>query len=995
MNGQSTSSEEVRRVVVTVHGIRTFGQWQERLSALIHKANDRVATENHHYGYFSVLSFLIPPLRWFATLKFRRHLRQIAERYPNAVLDLVGHSFGTHLIGYSVYNMRDPSAPRFGTILLAGSVLRSSFPWGDLINEGRVSRVINDCGIHDNVLLLSQFAVLFTGMAGRLGFRGMTSTRFLNRYFEGGHSHYFLADGKESDAFMERYWLPVLAYQQEPEHHDARAVKGPLQGVVVTALQIADPIKLGAYGLVAILIVLNAYVYPKREARANAAAAVEADRARRIELARMYFEGRNDLARATATLADLLGDISGLVGDTRTEKQLLRYWLPQLVAADDAVANVARPAVLKHSFASYLLGSDVYRVDGGEVEVAIPLDGGKRGALFMMGGTVEIVDFETLETRSIALGMVQEAMQSDAFGTARMEMRLRDRVLARFDDSGELWSAEAELIDKTSLDGAVFADLDQIKEGQIEDYQTVVEPLTWRYAAQDEQTGRIVTFGYKKSHSAGGQIPKMLVIDPRTGTTGAIEVEHIYGAGPACGELRLQGALVRPGLEGEDPVVVTPAVSDLRGRIEFDLESPPHCPRRTTLLTRMAFPRAREEHELWSQSTTTYENWEQKHRFDETELVDNDYSRETDAQLSTPFRTIDGRIDPTVFAGLESGGVPAGAIYEGDFSAYNPSVLAWDKQIAFVSGSDGSKYGFTTMCRFQDGITTACVRIRCMGNFCHRAEAPGQRLIALSSMKEFGNDSLYVLDVDKFELISLPSTPEGGVNSLEFDMIGRLAAVTSLGELWTYGNLKGDITVNQTALTPFHGNEDEVEFTFYPPEIDDDFVSILTDASVSRVNRFTHQPRWISTPAFPTVKGRLGVVAEDGVIAVFDVSSLRLLDAETGIYLSGVMRFEKFLAELPGADQDLATTLHQMLFGVNDDGSVDIVLNGIEFTRARPLSDSELSEALERVPTFTGVGAQGTSLPDLPLSTTAKTRADRGAADRMPEATRAAGQAGD
>lgn len=51
-------------------------------------------------------------------------------------------------------------------MILAGSVLKPGFLWKDLVGES-VHRVVNECGIRDNVLLLlNQLAVLFTGMAG-------------------------------------------------------------------------------------------------------------------------------------------------------------------------------------------------------------------------------------------------------------------------------------------------------------------------------------------------------------------------------------------------------------------------------------------------------------------------------------------------------------------------------------------------------------------------------------------------------------------------------------------------------------------------------------------------------------------------------------------------------------------------------------------------------------------------------------------------------------
>jgi hypothetical protein len=54
-------------------------------------------------------------------------------------------------------------------------------------------------GLDDKILFLSEALVPNTGMAGRIGFYGLNNNRFVNRYFKGGHSHYF----EEMKNFME------------------------------------------------------------------------------------------------------------------------------------------------------------------------------------------------------------------------------------------------------------------------------------------------------------------------------------------------------------------------------------------------------------------------------------------------------------------------------------------------------------------------------------------------------------------------------------------------------------------------------------------------------------------------------------------------------------------------------------------------------------------------------------------------------------------------
>jgi hypothetical protein len=260
-------------LVVTVHGIRTFGQWQDRLSSLLSRSQLDFQIENYTYGYFSVLAFLIPPLRWLSVRSFKSQLESILRRHPGRKITLVGHSFGTHLIGWGLYNLsKDKNFPCVENVILAGSVLRSSFPWGTLIEAGRVKRIINDCGINDSVLVLSQFCVLFTGMAGRIGFTGMTGKQMINRFHKGGHSLYFEFDGRADDGFMKDFWLPLFL-QNTVVPNDARKAKGPLQGIYITLLQNADVIKVLAYALIGWALIDFGYLRPRELAEINAARA--------------------------------------------------------------------------------------------------------------------------------------------------------------------------------------------------------------------------------------------------------------------------------------------------------------------------------------------------------------------------------------------------------------------------------------------------------------------------------------------------------------------------------------------------------------------------------------------------------------------------------------------------------------------------------------------------------------------------------------------------
>lgn len=248
----------MKHLIITVHGIRTFGRWQERLEKLL-KPEDRdvrsgsadtLTVVNFKYNYFPLLAFLIPPLREQEVRRFRNSILKMMEvktqneRWDR--IDLVGHSFGTHIIGWALYGIEEPRRPAIHTVILAGSVLKENFPWQELIGKS-IRRLVNDCGNRDYILMFANrvFAI-GTGTAGVNGFIGPTGGNFRNRYFEHGHSGYFELNGVADDTFMKEHWFPLLTSEGDVKALDMRTTNwfsGP-RAVLVSVL---DPIKLIIY----------------------------------------------------------------------------------------------------------------------------------------------------------------------------------------------------------------------------------------------------------------------------------------------------------------------------------------------------------------------------------------------------------------------------------------------------------------------------------------------------------------------------------------------------------------------------------------------------------------------------------------------------------------------------------------------------------------------------------------------------------------------------
>lgn len=337
-------------LVVTVHGIRTFGGWQNRLAALLRQARPGVRISTYGYGYFSAIAFAIPFLRWIEVRRFRSRLLQMFRANPGARVSIVAHSFGTHIVAWALRGMDPRALPSIRCILLAGSVLKSDFDWSPLLDSGNVDAVVNDCGVDDNVLLLSQFAILFTGMAGRVGFYGFTHERLVNRFFAGAHSHYFQPLDPDPDAFMRAHWVGLLLGTTRVEALDQRPPLGPLRGAAYALMPFADPIKFAAYLGIGGLLVYHSAILPRQEL-------VLADAQRRFVEARTLLASELSVGDAVSAFVELANNpVLRITELGQNSSVLARYGMQRIVGVQEILNSVPKGAVFRYNGASYLRG---------------------------------------------------------------------------------------------------------------------------------------------------------------------------------------------------------------------------------------------------------------------------------------------------------------------------------------------------------------------------------------------------------------------------------------------------------------------------------------------------------------------------------------------------------------------------------------------------------------------------------------------------------------
>jgi hypothetical protein len=202
------------KLLITIHGIRTYGSWQSVITSKVDDYSNEFNHEQFNYGYFDLLSFCIPFLRARKQNEIALKVINSIENSKDVEIDLIAHSFGT-LIAKSAMEKYNG---QFRTVIFCGSPLRSKTEISHIVAKSKL--FINECGVHDAVLLMAKVFIPGLGDAGRKGFIHKINNQFINRFHIGGHSLYF--DDNNDFHFVRSFWLPVLTVSMRPVIKDER-----------------------------------------------------------------------------------------------------------------------------------------------------------------------------------------------------------------------------------------------------------------------------------------------------------------------------------------------------------------------------------------------------------------------------------------------------------------------------------------------------------------------------------------------------------------------------------------------------------------------------------------------------------------------------------------------------------------------------------------------------------------------------------------------------
>ena len=210
-------SRDFDKVLISVHGIRTYGKWQSILSRDIIQHSRSFEFIEIKYGFFDLISFYLPKLRNNAVAKESLRVINALELSGERDVYIIAHSFGTLIASHALKETK--LTKKVKAVILCGSPLQQEDDVDHIVERSEVA--VNECGTRDVILILARTFVPGLGDAGRVGFQRENSARFKNRYFSGGHGLYFRKYGDEKN-FYERFWLRTIVYGEKLESFDSR-----------------------------------------------------------------------------------------------------------------------------------------------------------------------------------------------------------------------------------------------------------------------------------------------------------------------------------------------------------------------------------------------------------------------------------------------------------------------------------------------------------------------------------------------------------------------------------------------------------------------------------------------------------------------------------------------------------------------------------------------------------------------------------------------------
>ncbi|WP_339734854.1 hypothetical protein [uncultured Gimesia sp.] len=188
-------SQRQKEIIVLVHGIRTFANWQPMVKKVLEEI-PQTEVIPIKYGYFDAFRFWFPLWTRQGCINDIRHqIQEIRSENSDAFISICAHSFGTYAITKILEDNPDFKIHR---LVLVGSIVKRSFKWKNVRSQ-LDTNVINDYGTRDIWPLLAKCLSWGYGDTGRNAFG---RNRVKDRKHCYSHSEYF------NEEFIRAFWKP-------------------------------------------------------------------------------------------------------------------------------------------------------------------------------------------------------------------------------------------------------------------------------------------------------------------------------------------------------------------------------------------------------------------------------------------------------------------------------------------------------------------------------------------------------------------------------------------------------------------------------------------------------------------------------------------------------------------------------------------------------------------------------------------------------------------
>lgn len=125
-----------RQVVISLHGIRTRGEWQKKITPYL----ERVKHYPLDYGMFYAICLALPFMRNRKIKWFRDEYNRIVQENHGTIPSVIAHSFGTYILTSAMNIFTDI---KFDKIVLMGSIVDKEYCFDEKYENNQYTKLLN------------------------------------------------------------------------------------------------------------------------------------------------------------------------------------------------------------------------------------------------------------------------------------------------------------------------------------------------------------------------------------------------------------------------------------------------------------------------------------------------------------------------------------------------------------------------------------------------------------------------------------------------------------------------------------------------------------------------------------------------------------------------------------------------------------------------------------------------------------------------------------